>query len=197
MFQNQFEKVVSWDSDEFSLENLHWSNNLHVRKIWYEPGWILANSASIHYQSIVSWNALVIPSISLLKNSKNLKSGLESCLKFDYASAISWKWSGSSIIRGCISPVIGLDRISHNQIVKLLCKLCSKFYNHIYQISRIHSQNINTLLENLWTPSSGCVYSSPTSITRSRFGCQVRWVRRGGVKLAPYFFDWVGPYLIS
>ena len=43
----------------------------------------------------------------------------------------------------------------------------------------------------------GSLYSSPTSVTRSRFACQLRWVRVGWGKICPLFFDWVGLYLIS
>jgi hypothetical protein len=44
----------------------------------------------------------------------------------------------------------------------------------------------------------GSLYFSPTSVTWSKFGCQLRWVRVGWGKNCPlFFFDWVGPYLIS
>jgi hypothetical protein len=34
----------------------------------------------------------------------------------------------------------------------------------------------------------GSLYFSPTSVTRSRFGCQLRWVRVGWGKNCPLFF---------
>ena len=39
-----------------------------------------------------------------------------------------------------------------------------------------------------WRVLNGSLYSSPTSETRSRFGCQLRWVRVGWSKNCPLFF---------
>ena len=47
---------------------------------------------------------------------------------------------------------------------------------------------------NLASEPAPCYADLPKNPRRAWLGGQVRW---GGLKKAPYFFDWVGPYLIS
>lgn len=76
------------------------------------------NTASVYYGSIVSWNVLDIPSLS--KTSENFWNLVRTVAwNLDYGSAISWKWTGSAIIRDCFSPVIGLDRSIPQPSIKL------------------------------------------------------------------------------